>query len=166
MVAPHFWIWFNWLHYFQIGSSSRSIELEFLLNYHFFQIGFMCVNHDLSFCNIWGEYFSANKVFERKSTVLEFLDLKQVRQLSIYIEVFQLHRCWWRILETKCVGDMLVTDSGCWWPIKYIEKITNITKKVANMTSLTSLSQKITDEITIKIEIINPRIMQFSTMTY
>ena len=32
----------------------------------------------------------------------------------------RLHRCWWRILETKCVGDkfeMLVTDSGCWWPI-------------------------------------------------
>ena len=31
-----------------------------------------------------------------------------------------LHRCWWRMLETKCVGEkfeMLVTDSGCWWPI-------------------------------------------------
>ena len=31
-----------------------------------------------------------------------------------------LHRCWWRMLETKCVFDkfeMLVTDSGCWWPI-------------------------------------------------
>ena len=29
-------------------------------------------------------------------------------------------RCWWRMLETKCVGDklvMLMTDSGCWWPI-------------------------------------------------
>ena len=32
----------------------------------------------------------------------------------------ELHRCWWRSLETKYVGDkleMLVTDSGCWWPI-------------------------------------------------
>ena len=30
------------------------------------------------------------------------------------------HRCWWRMLETKCVGDkfeMLMTDSGCRWPI-------------------------------------------------
>ena len=48
----------------------------------------------------------------------------------------RLHRCWWRMLRTKCVGDkfeMLVTDSGCWWPIKYIEKITNITQKVANI---------------------------------
>ena len=47
-----------------------------------------------------------------------------------------LHRCWWRMLETKCVGDkfeMLVTDSGCRWPIKYIEKITNITIKVSNI---------------------------------
>ena len=30
------------------------------------------------------------------------------------------HRCWWRMLETKCVGDtfkMLVTDLRRWWPI-------------------------------------------------
>ena len=35
------------------------------------------------------------------------------------------HRCWWRMLETKCVGDnfeMLVTDSECSWPIYFIEK--------------------------------------------
>ena len=40
------------------------------------------------------------------------------------------------MLETKCVGDkfeMLVTDSGCWRSILYIEKFTNITKKVTNM---------------------------------
>ena len=42
-------------------------------------------------------------------------------QLRICVSnLFWLHRCWWRMLETKCVGDkfeMLVTDSGCWWPI-------------------------------------------------
>ena len=51
--------------------------------------------------------------------------------------ILRRHRCWWRMLETKCVGDksmMMVTDSRCWWPISYIEKITNITKKVANIT--------------------------------
>ena len=56
----------------------------------------------------------------------------------------RLHRCWWRMLETKCVGDkfeMLVTDSGCWWPIKYIKKITNITKKVANIMILPPTSE-------------------------
>ena len=50
----------------------------------------------------------------------------------------------WRMLETKCVGDkfeMMVTDSGFWWPIWYIEKITNTTKKVANIMILPSTSQ-------------------------
>ena len=50
------------------------------------------------------------------------------------------HRCWWRMLETKCVGDkceMLVTDSRGSWH----EKITNITKIVANMMILTSTSE-------------------------
>ena len=61
-----------------------------------------------------------------------------------HILYIRLHRCWWRMLETKCVGDkfeMLVTDSGCWWPISYIEKITNITKKVANILILSPISQ-------------------------
>ena len=55
-----------------------------------------------------------------------------------------LHWCWWRMLETKFVNDkfeMLVTDSGCWWPIQSIRKIANITKKVANITILPPLSQ-------------------------
>ena len=55
-----------------------------------------------------------------------------------------LHRCWWRLLETKCVGDkfeMLVIDSGCWWSIKYIAKITNITKKVDNIMILSPTSE-------------------------
>ena len=39
--------------------------------------------------------------------------------------------CWW--LYDGGRFQMLVTDSGCSWPIKYIEKITNITKKVANI---------------------------------
>ena len=32
----------------------------------------------------------------------------------------RLYRCWWRMWETKCVGDkfeMLISDSGCWLPI-------------------------------------------------
>ena len=41
--------------------------------------------------------------------------------LSPASSIFQrLHRCRWRMLETKCVGEkfeMLVTDLGCWWPI-------------------------------------------------
>ena len=56
--------------------------------------------------------------------------LKGAQQL--FAEIYRLHRCWWRMLETECVGDnfqMLMTDSGFWWPIKYIEKITKITKK-------------------------------------
>ena len=61
------------------------------------------------------------------------------KNVSIFIisrtEIW-LHRFWRRILETKCVGDkfeMLVTDSGCWWAILYIDKNTNITTKVANI---------------------------------
>ena len=45
----------------------------------------------------------------------------------------RLNRFWWRILETKCVGDnfvILVTDFRCWWPIYYIKKVTDITQKV------------------------------------
>ena len=56
----------------------------------------------------------------------------------------RLHRCWWHILETKCVGDkfeMLVTDSGYWWPIWSIGKITNITKKVTNIMILPPTSE-------------------------
>ena len=63
------------------------------------------------------------------------------RTNDVYLGV---HRCWWRMLETKCVGDkfvMLVTDSGFWWPIKYIEKITKITKKVANIMILRPTSK-------------------------
>ena len=44
--------------------------------------------------------------------------LAKVREIEI--SYWGLHRCWWRMLETKFVGDkfeMLVTDSGCWWPI-------------------------------------------------
>ena len=47
----------------------------------------------------------------------------------------RLHRCWWRMLATKCVGDkfeMLVTD---------IDKITNITKKVTIIMIMPPTSQ-------------------------
>ena len=33
------------------------------------------------------------------------------------------HRCWWRMLETKCVGHklkMLMTDLRCWWQNHYV----------------------------------------------
>ena len=58
-------------------------------------------------------------------------------RMKLYtIEFFKLqcwlHRCWWRMLETKCVGDnfaMLATDFRCWWPISCLEKITKIMKK-------------------------------------
>ena len=61
-----------------------------------------------------------------------------------WLHIFRLHWCWWRMLETKCVGDkfeMLVTDSECWWPINYIGKITNITKKVVNILILSPTSK-------------------------
>ena len=48
------------------------------------------------------------------------------------------------MLATKCIGDkfeMLVTDSGCPWLIQYIEKITNITKKVAYIMTLQPTSE-------------------------
>ena len=48
------------------------------------------------------------------------------------------------MLETKCVGDkfeILVTDSGYWGPISYIEKITNITTKVAHIIVLPPTSE-------------------------
>ena len=47
------------------------------------------------------------------------------------------------MLETKCVDEkfeMLVTNSGFWWQIKYIEKITNMTK-VANIMILPPTSE-------------------------
>jgi len=55
-----------------------------------------------------------------------------------------LHRYWWRMLKTKCVSDkfeILVTDSECWWPIWYIDKINDITKKVANIMILPPTSE-------------------------
>jgi len=60
------------------------------------------------------------------------------------MKVFRLHRCWWRMLESKCVGDkfvILVTDAGYWWPIKYIGKITNIAEKVADIMILLQTSE-------------------------
>ena len=48
------------------------------------------------------------------------------------------------MLETKSFGDkfeILITDSVCWWPIYYIGKITNLTKKVANIMILPPTSQ-------------------------
>ena len=41
------------------------------------------------------------------------------------------------MLEMKCVGDnfeMSLTHLKCWWLIQYIEKVTNITKKVTDIT--------------------------------
>ena len=42
------------------------------------------------------------------------------KHIKVVIKSHQwLHRCWWRMLETKCVGDkfeMLVTDLRCWRP--------------------------------------------------
>ena len=40
-----------------------------------------------------------------------------------------LHQCWWRILRQN----VLVSSLRCWWPICYIEKVTNIMKKIINM---------------------------------
>ena len=78
-------------------------------------------------------------------TLSYFARLLTMRKVTLrhFEPISRLHRCWWRILGTKCVGDnfeMFVTDSGCWWPIKYIEKITNMTKKVANIMILPATS--------------------------
>ena len=73
----------------------------------------------------WPEIGSNNP--DRKSslnldwvrTVHFFSVVKKGRKL-VKKQLKWLHRCWWRMLETKCVFDkfeMLVTDSGCWWPI-------------------------------------------------
>jgi len=72
--------------------------------------------------------------------------------LKLYFTKFYrnkgLHQCWWRILETKCVGDwfrILVTDL-------IREKITNLTKKVVNvmilpLTSEISHHHKVTNKM-------------------
>ena len=57
---------------------------------------------------------------------------------------------------------MLVTDSRCWWPIKYIEKIAKIMKKVVNImilptTSKISQHNKVTN-ITMSPTSLSPRI--------
>ena len=55
--------------------------------------------------------------------------------------IHRLHRCWWRMLETKSVGDnfeILVTDLRCWWPILYIEKATNMTNNVTKISKLSA----------------------------
>ena len=56
-------------------------------------------------------------------------------KMMSFAKLGEEHWCWWRMFETKCVGDkfeMLVTD---------IRKITNITSKVANMMILPPTSQ-------------------------
>ena len=72
-----------------------------------------------------------------------------------------------RMLE--CVVEkfeMLVTDSVCWWPIWYIEKITNITKKVANLMILLPTSQishyhKVTNITMSPLDLRNPKNQNF-----
>ena len=76
----------------------------------------------------WGKTMNAKQV--KNSAFKHFMKC----QRSYHI--LRRYRCWWRMLETECVGDkfkMFVTDSGCWWLIKYIEKITNMTKKITNI---------------------------------
>ena len=44
----------------------------------------------------------------------------------------RLHRCWWRMLETKCVGDkfeMLVTDLIHWKKHQHNDSATNISNQ-------------------------------------
>ena len=49
---------------------------------------------------------------------LILLKVNLIIDLEGYIDVGG--RCWWPMLESKCIGDnfeMLVTDSRFWWPI-------------------------------------------------
>ena len=56
----------------------------------------------------------------------------------------RLHRCWWRMLEMKCVGDnfeILVTDLRCYWQF-YWEYHQNYEKNsVTNIMVLSSISK-------------------------
>ena len=55
--------------------------------------------------------------------------------------IFGLNRCWWRMFETKCVGDnfgTLITDLVCWWTIytkkhQHNEKVSSIFFPVINV---------------------------------
>ena len=42
--------------------------------------------------------------------------------------IFELHRCWWRMLKTKCVGDKSRPQyqelgTNCWWPTFFVTNI-------------------------------------------
>ena len=83
-----------------------------------------------SHCNLFTFQFPS--YYYLNFTVSSKYILKIFLKRLAWKQIRASHRCWWRMLETKCVGDkfeMLVIDSECWWPINYIEKIINITKK-------------------------------------
>ena len=92
------------------------------------------------FKELWFKFNRSH--FQKRTLWRQFLGL-QGPVLSFFQNWQRWHRCWWRMLETKCVGDkfkMLMTDSRCWWPIYYSDKITNKTKKVANIMNLSPTS--------------------------
>ena len=83
-------------------------------------------------------YHITNKVYNIKTILILGYEFMFVTMIE------WLHRCCWRMLVTKCVSgkfEMLVTDSGCWCLNYYIEKITNITNKVANIMILPPTSE-------------------------
>ena len=62
------------------------------------------------------------------------------------LKIFWLHRCWWRMLETKCVGDkfeMLLTDLIHWENRQHNEKVANI--MIVPPTSQISHHHKVTN---------------------
>ena len=69
----------------------------------------------------------------RKTTRIPYCLIRNKRLISLFIimlhTVCKLHLCWWRMLETKCVGhkfEMLVTDLLRWKNHPYNKKVTKI----------------------------------------
>ena len=74
-----------------------------------------------------------------------------------------LHRCWWRMLETKCVGDnleILMIDLICWWPKNHQHNAKKSRQHKVTIMKLTptslSPSQRLTDSITEQRRISSP----------
>ena len=78
----------------------------------------------LEFTLIASGSYHIGSSFNRVTSLIKFqimhVKIIELDQNLSFMKMKWLHRCWRRMLETKCVGDkfeMLVTDSGCWRPI-------------------------------------------------
>ena len=88
----------------------------------------------------WRPILYIEKITNITKNVGSILILPPTSEISHQHHRQWLHQCSRRMLETKWENE-LVTSLRCWWPILYMEKITNITKNVGSILILPPTSE-------------------------